>query len=167
MKNGLRGPILLLLIAALVVIMPPVCTFSATSELMLSVTAPNGSLTLGMTKQQVLKVMGKPSSPQNYDFVYPIEKGEVIITFDDQTKLLDAVIVRGDTNKYSISGITIGDTKEKLMKKFGDPEIMQKIDKGKTECWYYPSRNLYFCLGTKNIVTSFSLSNCCETIKKK
>jgi hypothetical protein len=167
MANGLRGPILLILIAAIIVIIPPIGASTATTEKIQSISTPNGTLTLGMTKKQVIAVMGKPNSPENYDFVYSVGKSEIITTFNDQTKKLEAVIVRGDSNKFSVSGIKIGDAPAKVESRFGKPEISKNLDKGRMVCWYYPSKNVYFCVGKGDRVMSFSVSNCCEVILKK
>ena len=123
------------------------------SELKISNTVP-----LGTTKKDVLKIMGKPDSPLDCDFTYKKNGCEILVTFDDRTGLVNAVIVIGKNPAFSVMGITVGTPKSEVIKKFGDPEKKHAYKKGGAECWLYPSENVNFCI-KENKVASFSVSN--------
>jgi hypothetical protein len=112
---------------------------------------------LGTTKKDVLKIMGKPNSPIDCDFTYKKNGCEILVTFDDRTSLVNAVIVIGKNARYSVMGITGGSNKSEVKKAFGDPEKKHVYKKGGAECWLYPSDNVNFCI-KENIVASFSVS---------
>ena len=142
-----------------------VCVFSAV--IILSAVIPaysvrysriTGCVELGYTKQAVMKKMGKPDSPQRFDFFYVRDKSEVIVCFDDKTRIAEAVIIRGAEPNYSIEGIKVGDLKTTVKKAFGAPERIVNYMKSGVECWYYPSKNVNFAF-TKDKISSFSISD--------
>lgn len=132
--------------------------FIAISAYAIKYSKISGCVELGYTKQDVMKKMGIPDSPERFDFVYVKDKSEVIVCFDDKTNIAEAVIIRGATPKYSIEGIKVGDMKASVRKMFGEPERTVYYKKSGVECWYYPSKNVNFAF-TKDKIASFSISN--------
>ena len=118
-----------------------------------------GATELGATKSEVVRSLGKPDSPQQYDFYYTKGDSELIVSFNDKTKFVESIIVKGKSLKYSVNGIRVGDSKTKVSDLYGFPETVNRYDKGQTECWKYPSMNVNFCIQNGK-VASFSVSNC-------
>ena len=122
-------------------------------------TKVTGTVSLGSTRNEVLKAMGKPESPLTCDFFYKKSKCEILIAFNDKTNLVESIIVIGKNPKYSVRGITGGSTKADVEKTFGKPERVFNYKKSGVECWYYPKTNVSFAFNGNN-VSSFSVSNC-------
>jgi len=118
----------------------------------------NGAVGLGYTKGQVLKALGDPASPQKFDFFYERGEDELIVCFDDKTKLVECIIVRGKSQMYSAGGIKIGDARSNVIKTYGKPERVVDYRKSGVECWYYPSQNVNFAISGDK-VSSFGVSN--------
>lgn len=117
-----------------------------------------GAAELGMTKAQVIKVLGKPNSPQKYDFFYVKDNDEIIVCFNDKTNRCEAVIVRGKSAKFLIGTVKLGNTRAIVKKAYGKAEKIIEYQKNKVECWYYPSKNIFFAFN-KDKISSFSVSN--------
>ncbi len=113
---------------------------------------------LGIPKKDVLKVMGKPNSPVDFDFSYKKNGCEILVAFNDKTGCVEAVIVIGKNPQYSVMGITGGSFKSDVQKVFGDPERKLAYEKSGVECWYYPSKKVNFCF-KEDKVSSFSVSD--------
>jgi len=161
MKRELRGLFFRLLIAFTAVIVITM-SFSFYSSAVISkvrsVSIGNNLISLGMTKDSVIKVMGKPDTPPQCEFVYSNGKGDVIICFGEKN-LVEAIIVRGTSTKYTVAGLKIGDTQEKVKNICGKPENTKVFDKGQVEAWYYPSKNLNFAFGISKKIISFSVND--------
>ena len=115
-----------------------------------------GDLKLGMTKTEVIKIMGNPSSPLSQDFIYGKGKDELIITFDDKQRL-DCIIVKGSNLIFSVQSIKIGSASDIIIKKFGKPEDIKKYRTINTEVWGYPNSNVYFTIKNDKVL-SFAVS---------
>jgi len=122
-------------------------------------TRVTGTVSLGNTRNEVLKAMGKPESPLTCDFFYNKGKCEILIAFNDKTNLVESIIIIGKNSKYSVRGITGGSTKADVEKTFGKAERVFDYKKSGVECWYYPKTNVSFAFSGNN-VSSFSVSNC-------
>ena len=122
------------------------------------VTKIGGIAELGNTKSDVLRTFGTPDSPQKYDFYYEKTDSEIIVTFNDKTKLVESIILRGNP-KYTVSGVGIGATRQQVKNIFGTPEKKYFYNHTDTECWFYPSKNLGFAFENDK-VASFSVNNC-------
>jgi len=122
-------------------------------------TKVTGAVSLGSTRKDVLKVMGKPNSPLEMDFSYKKRSCEILIVFNDKTDLVDSIIVIGRDPKYGIRGMTGGSSMDEVKKTFGKPEKVVKYKESGTECWYYPSKNVNFAFKDGK-VSSFSVCNC-------
>ena len=143
--------------AIISIILPFYLSTAALSE---SNNAPqiNRTVPLGTCKKDVLKIMGKPDSPIDFDFSYKRGGCEILVTFDDKTGMVSAVIVIGRNPAYSVSGLTVGSSRSEVKRIFGVPEKTHKYLKGGSECWLYPSKKVNFCIkGDK--VASFSVSD--------
>ena len=147
----------------LVILLLPIYLASAPKINIHKENTVTGTVELGSTKKQVLKILGKPDSPQAYDFVYAKKDNEIVVCFNDKTKLAEAIIVKGKSRVYSVGGVKLGDSKDAVEKAFGDPEVVFSY-KGGVECWYYPSKNVNFAFDNDKIV-SFSVSNCNQQVK--
>ncbi len=145
-----------LLVFVLIAGMMPVCVFAQETSKFVKVP---GIAKLGTTKEQVLKILGTPDSPQKYDFYYERMNSELIVTFNDKTKLVESIIMRGKSPNYSLAGVGIGSTKVDVKKAFGQPEKVFSYKKSNVDCWYYPSKNLGFAF-EKDHVSSFSVNEC-------
>lgn len=121
------------------------------------VTQVTGAVALGLTKEQVVKTIGKPITPQKFDFYYIEGKSEIVICFDDKTGLVQAITVMGRNPKYSVRGITVGSSKNAVTKAFGSPERVFTYKKNGVESWYYPSKNVGFAMD-KGRVSAFSVN---------
>lgn len=152
MSKIFRGLIFLLLIAALFAAITP--AYSQTQKEY----KVNGAVELGVSKEYVLRILGKPDSPQKFDFFYEKSGNELIVCFDDKTKKVESIIVRGKNPAYSVSGIKIGDLRAQVKEIYGDPEKIIKYRKSGVECWYYPSKNVSFALSGDK-VASFGVSS--------
>ena len=69
-----------------------------------------GAVWLGCTKAQTLKILGRPDSPQKFDFFYERGLNEIMVVFNDKTRLAECIIVRGDP-KCTVGGVRVGDSK--------------------------------------------------------
>jgi hypothetical protein len=158
MEAVLRKTFLVLASTALVTLLLPFCLSapalsSSKSDILITHTVP-----LGIAKNAVLKMMGKPNCPVEFDFSYKKKGCEVLVTFDDKTQTVEAVIVIGKNPQYSVMGITGGSLKYEVKKVFGDPEKKLTYKKGAVECWFYPSKKVNFAFEGDR-VTSFSVSS--------
>ena len=122
------------------------------------ITRMNGIADLGNTKEQVLKAFGSPDSPPKYDFYYEKPDTEVIIVFNENTKLVQSIIIRGKNAKYSVNNVTVGSTKTQVKTAFGAPEKKYSYIKSGAECWFYPSKNVGFAFHGDS-VASFSVND--------
>ena len=123
------------------------------------ITKVAGAVGLGYTKAQVVNSLGKPVSPQRFDFFYEnSDVSELIVSFDEKTGLVESVIVRGKNPKYSVEGVGVGASKDLVQKIFGGPEKIIDYKKSNEQCWYYPSKNVSFAFKGDN-VSSFGLSS--------
>ncbi len=121
------------------------------------VTKVTGAVELGLTKEQVVKTIGQPITPQKFDFYYVKGNSEIVICFGDKNGLVQSVTVMGRNPKYSVRGITVGSSKAAVTKAFGAPERVFVYKKNGVESWYYPSRNVGFAID-KGKVSSFSVN---------
>jgi outer membrane protein assembly factor BamE (lipoprotein component of BamABCDE complex) len=119
-------------------------------------TKVTGAVSLGNTRKQVLTAMGKPNSPLLCDYSYTKGNAEILVVFNDNTNVVDSIIIIGRNPKYSVRGITGGNLKAEVKKVFGDPERVVEYRKSGVSCWYYPSRNVNFAF-TGDKVSSFSV----------
>jgi len=122
-------------------------------------TGITGAVNLGMTRTQVIKILGKPQSPQEYDFFYTKGNDELIVCFNEKSRLVEAVIVRGTGQIYSLGGVKLGSPASLVKQAYGEPEKVVEYKKSNVACWYYPSKNVCFALNGDK-VKSFSVSNC-------
>jgi hypothetical protein len=158
MDAVLSKPVLKLASAAIMIFFLPfyLCAPALSwskSDIQITHTVP-----LGIAKNAVLKMMGKPNCPVEFDFSYKKKGCEILVTFDDKTNSVEAVIVIGKNPEYSVMGITGGSPKYQVKKVFGDPEKRLTYKSSGAECWYYPSKKVNFAFeGDK--VTSFSISS--------
>jgi len=136
----------------------PLCIFSASAITSAKELGVTGLVSLGSTRKQVLTAMGNPNSPLASDYSYRKGDSEILIVFDDNTDLVASVIVIGKNPKYSVRGITGGNTKAEVKKVFGNPERVVDYRKSRVECWYYPSKNVNFAISGDK-VSSFGVSN--------
>jgi outer membrane protein assembly factor BamE (lipoprotein component of BamABCDE complex) len=150
MKNGLRKLILI----GSAIALTATFAFSEISK----VTRITGAAELGFTKQDVIKSLGRPDSPDKFDFYYIKKNSEVVVAFNDKTNLVESVIIKGSDPKYEVAGIKIGALKASVKEAFGNPEKVIKYAKSKIECWYYPSKNVNFAFSGDK-VASFSISD--------
>jgi outer membrane protein assembly factor BamE (lipoprotein component of BamABCDE complex) len=151
MSGNLRRSVNMVFLAAALAAALISCSFTQ------KITKVTGAVELGRTKAQVLKSIGKPTSPQRFDFYYSNGKSEIVICFGDKTGRVEAVIVMGKNPKYSVKGITVGSSMAEVKQVFGNPERVFDYTKTGVECWYYPSKNVYFAID-KGKVSSFSVN---------
>ena len=86
MKTEIRSRILLF--AAIVfAAVPAFCADKIESSV-------TGAAQLGLSKTQVLNMLGMPDSPPKFDFFYEKGKTELVVCFDDKTEKSTSVIVR-------------------------------------------------------------------------
>jgi hypothetical protein len=167
MKKLLRGIFFAFIAVSAIAIVLSVSYASADAiDKVQQISMTKGALALGMSKQEVLKIMGKPGSPLQFDFVYSNGKDELVVCFDDKTNLVESIIVRGKSIKYSVAGIKIGDPQEKVKKVCGVPEALRKYEEN-GECWSYPSKNLSIAFDGQNKVVSYSISSYYPELEKK
>lgn len=160
MKCDLRGIIFIFIAVLTAVISFSTSNASAAAlDKVWKVTVGDNVISLGMTKDRVIKVMGAPNSPKNFDLVYTDGKNEIVICFDDKSGLAESIIVRGTSKKYSVDGIKIGDPQTKVKQEWGSPENVKIYGEGRVECWYYPSKNLNFAFSGHKKVISFSVND--------
>jgi len=153
MIENIRKFSCLLLLAALLAVTS--FSYSFTQK----ITKVNGAVALGFTRARVLNSLGKPASPQRSDFFYEnSDVSELIVSFNEKTDLVEAVIVRGKNPKYSVEGVSVGANKDLVRKTFGGPEKIIDYKKSNEQCWYYPSKNVSFAFKGDN-VSSFGLSS--------
>jgi sugar/nucleoside kinase (ribokinase family) len=159
MDAVLKKPVSLLAATAIISLLLPFYLSTAAMSETNNETKITHTVPLGSTKDDVLRIMGKPNSPVEFDFSYKRGGCEILVTFSNKTDLVDAVIVIGNNPEYSLEGITVGSPKFEVKKIFGDPEKKYVYKKGGAECWLYPSEKVNFCI-KKDKVASFSV---CET----
>jgi len=125
-----------------------------------------GKISIGMTKNQVIKLLGQPNSPKDYDFIYGAGDNEMIVTFDNKKKV-ESIIIKGKDLTLDVAGIKIGSPASLVEGTFGKPEYVKKYIFFKREVWSYPSSNVYFSCKDGKVV-SFAVS-CCNyfSFKKK
>jgi outer membrane protein assembly factor BamE (lipoprotein component of BamABCDE complex) len=158
MDAVLKKPVFKLAAAAILSLLLPFYLSTAAMSAADNETKITRTVPLGSTKDDVLRIMGKPNSPLDFDFSYKRGSCEILVTFSNKTNLVDAVIVIGKNPEYSIEGITVGSPKSEVKKMFGDPEKKHAYKKGGTECWLYPSEKVNFCI-KEDKVASFSVSD--------
>jgi hypothetical protein len=151
MKKGFRGLVFVSLLLTIAYIAIPAYS-AATKEKTV------GPVELGLTKTQVMKLLGKPDSPEKFDFYYEKSGIKLVVIFDEKSKGVESIIVRGESPKYAVGGIKVGDIKDMVKQNYGTPERIVKYKKSGVECWYYPSQNVNFAIrGGK--VESFGVSS--------
>jgi hypothetical protein len=147
-----------------IAIVIPVLLF--TSSTISKVTEIKGVCPLRASKNIIMKVLGKPISPPDFDLFYMKNGVEIIVCFDEKTKLASCIIVKGKAKGYLVGGVALGDSKSLVKKVFGDPEIKRAYGPF-IECWYYPSKNVNFAFDEDQKVYSFSVSDTYEQYLKK
>lgn len=159
MSTALRKPIFKLAAIVIMTALLPYYLSIVAMSAPTKETKVTGAVSLGCTRKDVLKAMGKPNSPLAMDFSYKKSNCEILIVFNDKTDLVESIIVIGKNPKYCIRGITGGSSRDEVTKTFGKPEKVVNYKKSGAECWYYPTKNVNFAFNGGK-VSSFSVCNC-------